>query len=140
MDGFHTVNINASRIITNNKVKVDFCDIIGIHKDISSVSISTVWESGLHYNMFRYYASDLGRFTQQDSIGLAGGINLYAYAPNPLVWVDPWGWSCSPKFNSQKKFKYKEGEMSVLKHITSGHAKDALQESTSKFLTNSPKK
>ncbi|ENX5421822.1 TPA: hypothetical protein SLE51_003575 [Proteus mirabilis] len=57
LDGFHTVNINASRIITNNKVKVDFCDIIGIHKDISSISISTVWESGLHYNMFRYYAS-----------------------------------------------------------------------------------
>ncbi|HCT3784933.1 TPA: hypothetical protein OTT33_002600 [Proteus mirabilis] len=36
--------------------------------------------------MFRYYASDLGRFTQQDSIGLAGGINLYAYVPNPLTW------------------------------------------------------
>ncbi|MDV4152766.1 hypothetical protein R0131_18210 [Clostridium sp. AL.422] len=30
--------------------------------------------------------------------------------------------------------------MSGLKHITSGHAKDAFQESTSKFLTNSPKK
>ena len=50
--------------------------------------------TGLHYNTFRYYASDLGRFTQQDPIGLAGGINLYAYAPNALTWVDPWGWSC----------------------------------------------
>ncbi|HBC6355198.1 RHS repeat-associated core domain-containing protein, partial [Proteus mirabilis] len=49
-------------------------------------------ETGLHYNTFRYYAPDLGRFTQQDPIGLAGGINLYAYAPNPLTWVDPWGW------------------------------------------------
>ncbi|MCL8583155.1 hypothetical protein NAB33_02140 [Proteus mirabilis] len=99
LDGFHTVNINASRIITNNKVKVDFCDIIGIHKDISSISISTVWESGLHYNYntFRYYAPDLGRFTQQDPIGLAGGINLYAYAPNPLTWVDPWGLACIGK-------------------------------------------
>ncbi|HGN0023758.1 TPA: RHS repeat-associated core domain-containing protein [Proteus mirabilis] len=44
-----------------------------------------------NYNTFRYYAPDLGRFTQQDPIGLAGGINLYAYAPNPLTWVDPWG-------------------------------------------------
>ncbi len=22
---------------------------------------------------------------------MAGGINLYAYAPNPLSWIDPWG-------------------------------------------------
>ncbi len=26
-----------------------------------------------------------------DPIGLLGGLNLYAYAPNPLVWVDPLG-------------------------------------------------
>ncbi|EPW3173111.1 RHS repeat-associated core domain-containing protein, partial [Providencia stuartii] len=50
-------------------------------------------ETGLHYNTFRYYAPDLGRFTQQDSIGLAGGLNLYQYAPNPLTWIDPWGLS-----------------------------------------------
>ncbi|MGC0871251.1 glycohydrolase toxin TNT-related protein, partial [Pantoea agglomerans] len=46
---------------------------------------------GLHYNLFRYYDPDSGRFTQQDPIGLAGGINLYQYAPNALGWVDPWG-------------------------------------------------
>jgi RHS repeat-associated protein len=50
-------------------------------------------ETGLHYNLFRYYDPDIGRFTQQDPIGLAGGINLYQYAPNPLGWVDPWGLS-----------------------------------------------
>ncbi len=49
-------------------------------------------ETGLHYNLFRYYDPDIGRFTQHDPIGLAGGINLYQYAPNPLGWVDPWGW------------------------------------------------
>jgi uncharacterized protein RhaS with RHS repeats len=32
-----------------------------------------------------------GRFTQPDPIGLAGGLNEYAYAPNPLNWVDPLG-------------------------------------------------
>uniref|UniRef100_UPI00138AEA92 RHS repeat-associated core domain-containing protein n=1 Tax=Yersinia wautersii TaxID=1341643 RepID=UPI00138AEA92 len=48
-------------------------------------------ETGLHYNTFRYYDPVMGRFTQPDPIGLAGGINLYAYAPNPLGWVDPLG-------------------------------------------------
>ncbi len=55
-------------------------------------------ETGLHYNLFRYYDPDCGRFTQQDPIGLAGGINLYQYAPNALGWVDPWGLKakCAP--------------------------------------------
>ncbi|NCH73363.1 RHS repeat-associated core domain-containing protein [Cronobacter dublinensis] len=47
--------------------------------------------TGLHYNRFRYYDPDAGRFISQDPIGLAGGINLYQYAPNPLAWVDPLG-------------------------------------------------
>ncbi|XJD00659.1 hypothetical protein V1586_08675 [Enterobacter sichuanensis] len=25
----------------------------------------------------------------QDPIGLNGGWNLYQYAPNPLLWIDP---------------------------------------------------
>ncbi|CAI1683519.1 Cell wall-associated polypeptide CWBP200 [Serratia ficaria] len=48
-------------------------------------------ESGLHYNLFRYYEPEVGRFTTQDPIGLRGGLNLYQYAPNPLGWVDPLG-------------------------------------------------
>ncbi|EDT6764455.1 AHH domain-containing protein, partial [Salmonella enterica] len=52
---------------------------------------------GLHYNLFRYYAPECGRFVSQDPIGLAGGLNLYAYAPNPLNWIDPLGLSaCAP--------------------------------------------
>ncbi|MDU3818835.1 MAG: RHS repeat-associated core domain-containing protein, partial [Pantoea sp.] len=50
-------------------------------------------ETGLHYNRFRYYDPDAGRFISQDPIGLAGGLNLYQYAPNPLTWIDPWGLS-----------------------------------------------
>ncbi|WP_449187687.1 RHS repeat-associated core domain-containing protein [Veillonella sp.] len=34
----------------------------------------------LHYNFFRYYESDVGRFVNQDPIGLLGGDNLYAFA------------------------------------------------------------
>ncbi len=46
-------------------------------------------ETGLHYNLFRYYDPQVGRFTVQDPIGLEGSWNLYQYAPNPLSWVDP---------------------------------------------------
>ena len=49
-------------------------------------------ETGLHYNRFRYYDPDVGRFIHQDPIGLLGGNNLYQYAPNPLDWIDPLGW------------------------------------------------
>jgi uncharacterized protein RhaS with RHS repeats len=33
----------------------------------------------------------VGRFVSQDPIGLLGGSNLFAYAPNPMGWVDPFG-------------------------------------------------
>ncbi|RMR09483.1 Rhs protein [Pseudomonas syringae pv. primulae] len=49
-------------------------------------------ETGLHYNTFRYYDPEIGRFTTQDPIGLAGGFNLYQYAPSPIGWIDPLGW------------------------------------------------
>ena len=48
-------------------------------------------ETGLHYNFFRYYEPDAGRFVNQDPIGLEGGENLYAFAPNVKGWVDPLG-------------------------------------------------
>uniref|UniRef100_A0A931CZZ2 RHS domain-containing protein n=1 Tax=Pseudomonas chaetocerotis TaxID=2758695 RepID=A0A931CZZ2_9PSED len=55
-------------------------------------------ETGLHYNTFRFYDPDIGRFISPDPIGLAGGINLFQYAPEPYGWVDPWGWKgCSVK-------------------------------------------
>ncbi|WP_414464730.1 RHS repeat-associated core domain-containing protein, partial [Klebsiella aerogenes] len=48
-------------------------------------------ETGLHYNRHRYYDPEISGFISQDPIGLAGGLNVYQYAPNPLGWVDPWG-------------------------------------------------
>ncbi len=48
-------------------------------------------ETGLHYNRHRYYDPSVGRFTNQDPVGLLGGNNCYRYAPNPTGWVDPLG-------------------------------------------------
>ncbi|PIT55937.1 hypothetical protein BHC44_01435 [Snodgrassella alvi] len=62
-------------------------------------------ETGLHYNTFRYYDPDIGRFTQPDPIGLAGGFNLYQYAPNGLTWIDPLGWSCNAIRNPANRAK-----------------------------------
>jgi RHS repeat-associated protein len=41
-------------------------------------------ETGLHYNTFRYYDPEVGRFITQDPIGLLGGDNLYVYAPSSI--------------------------------------------------------
>jgi RHS repeat-associated protein len=59
-------------------------------------------ETGLHYNTFRFYDPDVGRFTTPDPIGLAGGLNLYQYAPNPFTWIDPWGWACKSAVSGNK--------------------------------------
>ena len=48
-------------------------------------------ETGLHYNRFRYYDSDVGMFVQRDPIELLGGSNTFQYVPNPTGWIDPLG-------------------------------------------------
>jgi RHS repeat-associated protein len=48
-------------------------------------------EIELHYNTFRYFDFNIGRYVQPDPINLHGGINLYQYGPNSIGWIDPLG-------------------------------------------------
>jgi len=53
--------------------------------------------SGYQYKRNRYYDPNSGRFTQEDPIGLAGGLNLYGFAGgDPVNFSDPFG-LCPPK-------------------------------------------
>lgn len=48
--------------------------------------------TGLLYYRARWYDPDLGRFISEDPIGLAGGVNSYAYVRNnPVKRTDPFG-------------------------------------------------
>jgi RHS repeat-associated protein len=51
-------------------------------------------ETGLHFNRYRYYSPELGRYLQSDPVGIGGGPNLYAYTTNPLKRVDVLGLGC----------------------------------------------
>lgn len=49
-------------------------------------------ETGEHYNFYRYYAPELGRYQRADPIGKVGGINSYLYAAgNSVLKFDAYG-------------------------------------------------
>ena len=45
-------------------------------------------ETGLHYNFFRHYEPDAGRFVNHNPIKYLGGTNFYTYAFSIVNWVD----------------------------------------------------
>ncbi|HYW08312.1 MAG TPA: RHS repeat-associated core domain-containing protein, partial [Longimicrobium sp.] len=53
--------------------------------------------TGLLYMRNRYYDPKTGRFTQEDPIGLAGGLNAYGFADgDPVTYSDPYGLAPCP--------------------------------------------
>jgi RHS repeat-associated protein len=64
-------------------------------------------ETGLHYNRFRYYSPEFGRYIEEDPAGTGGGVNLYAYTSDPLVHFDARGLMCSVR---KKRGTSEDGE------------------------------
>ncbi|MGW2382649.1 putative T7SS-secreted protein [Streptomyces sp. NPDC001658] len=58
-------------------------------------------ETGLHYNYFRHYDPETGRYTSPDPLGLAPAPNPVAYVGNPLSVCDPLG--LMPKYTKEEK-------------------------------------
>lgn len=57
-------------------------------------------ETGLFYNRFRYYDPQTGRYMSPDPLSVEGGLNQYAYARNPIGWIDPLGLANGAALNS----------------------------------------
>jgi RHS repeat-associated protein len=59
---------------------------------IGSLPANGQGDAGLVYRRNRYYDPASGRFTQEDPIGLAGGLNLYGFAnADPINFSDAFG-------------------------------------------------
>ncbi|GAU04771.1 polymorphic toxin type 47 domain-containing protein, partial [Burkholderia stabilis] len=78
-------------------------------------------ETGLYYNRYRYYDPGTGRFISKDPIGLAGGINVYQYAQNPISWIDPLGLatvSNAPNFDTARRQAFELAGMTNPENVT----------------------
>ena len=76
-------------------------------------------ETGLHYNLLRYYEPEAGRFVNQDPIGLWGGDNLYQFALNAQQYTDPWGLiTKADQRRAFEEYKQKRGGTRTLGYIS----------------------
>ncbi len=105
---FHTDQIGTPLELTDSDGKIVWQATYRSWGSVEQVAVSEVdqslrfqgqyfdSETGLHYNTYRYYAPDVGRFMSPDPIGLRGGFNLFRYNLNPIMWIDPAGLAPCP--------------------------------------------
>ena len=78
MFGMHTLStFQATQSFFLGRLKNDERVYQNAHQPFRLQNQYVDRETGLHYNFFRYYEPDAGRFVNQDPIGLSGGDNLY---------------------------------------------------------------
>lgn len=100
----HSDHLNTPRLATNQSQQSVWqwqSDAFGAGQASGSLTMNLRFpgqyfdqESGLHYNYFRDYDPETGRYVESDPIGLKGGLNTYGYVlGNPLKYSDPKGLS-----------------------------------------------
>lgn len=68
-------------------------------------------ESGLYYNLNRYYDPTIGQYASQDPLGPAGGLRTHGYVHNPITWVDPLGLAGCPKLAKKIQDRAAKGKI-----------------------------
>ncbi|OCG40123.1 hypothetical protein A9G29_08605 [Gilliamella sp. Fer2-1] len=99
-------------------------------------------ETGLHYNLNRYYDPFTGRYITQDPLGIQGGLNSYQYVNgDPINWIDPLGLikvenngfeGISFNINQPKHLATVDG-FSQSRGISGGHNADAFYDAAKQY-------
>jgi RHS repeat-associated protein len=75
-------------------------------------------DGGLMYRRNRYYDPGTGQFTQEDPLGLAGGLNAYGYANgDPVDFSDPFGLTCLVVGNCTQSDRGRGAAEAYQKHV-----------------------
>jgi len=76
-------------------------------------------ETGLHYNVQRYYDPRTGAYLSADPLGLAPAPNDHGYVSNPLTEFDPLGLLCQNALNSiQDRVDFLHGKLASVNKKT----------------------
>src|SRR5690606_27145306 len=115
----HADHLNTPRIATGHDQQIVWqwqSDAFGVGQATGKLAMNLRIpgqyfdpETGLHYNYFRDYDPETGRYVESDPIGLAGGLNTFGYvAGNPLLYSDPDG--LIARYNGNNYHQWPTGE------------------------------
>lgn len=100
---FHNDHLGTPQALTSDSQQIvwrgDYQPFGDVEESVNTVTQNLRFpgqyfdqETRLHYNLFRDYDTDLGRYIESDPIGLVGGLSTYSYAlGNPVLYSDPTG-------------------------------------------------